>query len=287
MTRVSGDPQQAEFLSRLNVTRSGDSTFVGVCQPAWPGRAFGGQLAAQCLQAAASGVPEPMAPQSLHVYFHAPTRANEPAQYVVDTVKQGRTLATRRVRVEQDGSHKASATALFGIPADGPSHEFTAPPAVAPESLPPRERFVDTEILPLDADWKALGYPAEALVDLRMTDSAQPAGGHRVQSWMRVVPQLPDDSVTVAAALAYLSDLTLGTTALAPHGGRAQATDLQLGALELALWFAGPARLHEWTLFTTNTAFAGRGYGLAHGIFHNSDGDVAAIALQNALMRRV
>ena len=286
VTGVNGDAQRVEFLDRLRVTRAGDDSYVGTCQPAWPGRAFGGQLAAQCLQAAAGAVPDGMVPESLHVYFHAPTRPNEPALYVAETVKQSRTLATRRVRVEQEGSLKASATALFGIPSEGPSHEYAAPPAVAPEQLPHRRRFVDAEILPLDADWKALGYPEHALLDLRMVEQPQPEGGYRVQSWMRVVPELPDDALTVAATLAYLSDLTLGTTALGPHGGRAQTTDLQLGALELALWFAGPARLHEWTLFTTNTAFAGRGHGLAHGIFHNSDGDVAAIALQNALMRK-
>ena len=287
VTGVSDDPQLQEFLGRLAVTAAGSDTFFGTCQPAWPGRAFGGQLAAQILQAAAATVPEEMSPESLHVYFHAPVRANEPAQYLVERVKQGRTLASRRVRIEQDGSLKASAMALFGVPADGPSHEYAQPPALDPEQLPARARFIDTEILPLDADWQALGYPAEALIDLRMIENPAVEMGYRIQSWMKVVPRLPEDPLTVASTLAYLSDLTLGSTAMGPHGGRANATDLQLGALELALWFAGPARLHEWTLFSTNSAFAGYGHGLAHGIFHNSDGDVAAIAVQNALMRKV
>lgn len=286
VSRVTDDPQLVEFLARLAVTPTGEDAFVGTCQPAWPGRAFGGQLAAQSLQAAAATVPEDMTPESLHVYFHAPVRANEPAQYLVERVKDGRTLASRKVRVEQDGSLKASAMVLFGIPADGPSHEYAQPSALAPEQLPARARFIDAEILPLDADWKALGYPEEALVDLRMIENPAVELGYRIQSWMKVVPQLPEDPLTVATTLAYLSDLTLGSTAMGPHGGRANATDLQLGALELALWFAGPARLHEWTLFSTNSAFAGQGHGLAHGIFHNSDGDVAAVALQNALMRR-
>lgn len=282
---VTTDPRQTEFLERLSVRVAGEDAFTGTCLPAWPGRAFGGQLAAQCLQAAAATVPEGMNPWSLHVYFHAPVRANEPADYVVERVKQGRTLATRRVLVEQQGGLKASATALFGVPAAGPEHEFTRPAAIPADALPARERFIDEEILPLDADWEALGYPEEALVDLRMTEDPDAAVGLRLQSWMRVVPQLPDDPLTVASTLAYLSDITLGTTALEPHGGRAELAGLQMGALELTLWFTGPARLHEWTLFTTNSAFAGQGRGLAHGIFHNSDGEVVAVAVQNALMR--
>lgn len=284
---VTRDPQLDEFLDRLRVTPTGEDAFTGTCHPAWPGRAFGGQVAAKSLQAAAATAPEDMAPESLHTYFHAPVRSNEPAQYLVERVKQSRTLATRRVRVEQDGSLKASATVLFGIPADGPAHEYVQPPAVNPEQLPHRGRFLEPEILPLDADWKALGYPEEALVDLRMIADGKAQLGYRLQSWMKVVPQLPNDPLTVASALAYLSDITLGTTALGPHGGRAEAKDLQLGALELALWFTGPARLSQWTLFSTNSAFAGQGHALAHGIFHNSDGDVAAVAVQNALMRRV
>lgn len=44
----------AEFLARFCVSAKPgvEGTFIGACLPAWPGRAFGGQLAAQCLQAA-------------------------------------------------------------------------------------------------------------------------------------------------------------------------------------------------------------------------------------------
>lgn len=102
---------------------------------------------------------------------------------------------------------------------------------------------------------------------------------------MRVLPDLPADPVTVAWAFAHLCDITSCTTALEPHGGRAGTTDLQLGAIELGLWFTAPARLHEWPLFSQFSAFAGGGHGLAHGVFHCSDANIAAVAMHSALMR--
>lgn len=273
-----------EFLGRLTVRPVGEDAFEAWCLPAWPGRAFGGQIAAHCLQAAAATVATDVSPWSLHTYFHAPVAANQDVAYRVERVKEGRTLATRRVLVEQEGRLKASATALFGVPADGPRHQYERPAIVPAESLPERERLIDATILPLDADWKALGYPEKALVDLRIPQ-AEPDEFNSWQAWMRVVPDIPTDPVTVASAFAYLSDMTLGSAALQPHGGREQVSGLQLGALELALWFTAPARLSEWTQFSMYSAFAGGGHGLAHGIFFNSDGDMAAVAIQNALMR--
>ena len=89
--------QTREFLKRFDVTEESADRFVGTCYPGWPGRAFGGQLAAQSLRAAAATVPGNLVPWSLHAYFHAPVRANERIDYVVHRVKDGRTTATRRV----------------------------------------------------------------------------------------------------------------------------------------------------------------------------------------------
>lgn len=277
-----------EFLSRFDVTESDVDRFCGSCYPGWPGRAFGGQLAAQSLRAAATTVPADFVPWSIHTYFHAPVRANEPIDYVVVRVKEGRTTATRQVIVEQDGKLRVTAMVCLGVPGEGPQHQF-APPAVPdPTALEPLERLLEPSIVSPDQDHVALGYPAEALVELRVvpTDSAaQDTGTFARRIWMRVLPEIPDDPVTVAATLAYLSDISLGTTALEPHGGRAALTDVQLGAIELALWFTRPARLSEWTLFSQDSAYAGLGHGLSHGAFFSASGDVIGIAVQNALMR--
>lgn len=283
------DPRTQEFLSRLAVEDHGDDHFTGTCYPAWPGRAFGGQLAAQTLQAAAATTPsEAHLPWSLHMYFHAPVTANEPIDYEVVRIKEGATLASRQVRVVQGDRLKATSMVLLGVPAEGPEHQYAVPPTLPPGEVPPEERLLDPTVVPPEADYEAMGYPTEALVEVRVVrdEHRDEQAAFQRPTWMRVTVPIPDDAVTTATALCYLSDITLGTTALEPHGGRAGTTDLQLGAIELCLWFTGPARLDDWTLFAQDSVFAGRGHGLAHGTFYASDGTFVGAALQNALMRR-
>jgi acyl-CoA thioesterase-2 len=284
------DDATTEFLSRLSVEPVVDDLFAGVCNPGWPGKAFGGQLAAQSVQAASATAPAGMVPWSLHVYFHAPIAANERIDYAVERIKDGRTTSARQVSLAQDGKLRVTAMVLFGLPGEGPEHGYLRPDTPSPSLTPPQIPLVDPTVLPPDADWASLGYPAEALVEVRV--SHEHAGGEPADSrafglpvWMRVVPKIPRDAITVASAICYLSDITLGTTALEPHGGRAGTTELQLGAIELAFWFAEPAALNEWSLFSQESSFAGSGHGLSHGVFYNSEGRVSAIAVQNALMR--
>jgi acyl-CoA thioesterase-2 len=278
-----------EFLARLDVTKVTADHFEGTCYPGWPGRAFGGQLAAQSLRAATATASPDFIPWSIHAYFHAPVRANEPIDYIVRRVKDGRTTATRQVMAEQDGKLRVTAMVALGESAHGPQHQFAPPDVPGPEHLTPVERLLEPSVLSPDQDHVALGYPAEALVELRIVPSdmdRSDAGTFARRVWMRVLPDIPDDPVTVAAALTYLSDISLGTTALEPHGGRAALADLQLGALELALWFTRAAPLSQWTLFSQDSAYAGLGHGLSHGAFFTASGDVIGIAVQNALMRR-
>jgi len=246
-------------------------------------------LAAQSLHAAALTAPDGMDPWSISIYFHAPVTSNEPIDYEVIDIKDGKTTAARMVRVNQDGRHRDTAMVLFGRPGEGPEHHFSRPAATSPEELPPVDRIIDPSVVPANADFDALGYPAEALIEMRIVEPDPELGSEAAKfrpAWMRVVPPIPPDALTSAMTLCYLCDITLGTTALEPHGGRSGTTDLQLGAIELALWFTGPASLNRWSLFSQETSFAGGGHGLSHGIFYDADGRVAAVAGQNALMRR-
>jgi acyl-CoA thioesterase-2 len=245
-------------------------------------------LAAQSLQAAFNArQDEALKPWSLHMHFLAPVRANSRIDYHVEMLKEGRSVSSRQVLIRQQGKLCGTALALFATSLPGPEHQYPRPDAPQPESIPPEERLIHPTIVPPDADFDDLGYPAESLIELHVAEP-EPTSGEVTferKAWMRVVPQLPDDPMTTASTLSYFSDITLGTTALTPHGGRSQTTDLQLGAVELALWFTGPIDVSDWVLFVQDSLFAGRGHGLAHGVFYNVDGAVSGLALQNALLR--
>ena len=289
---MTGPATTEDFLSRLSLEQLGAGRFAATCLPAWPGRAFGGNLAAHSLQAAARTADTTFDPWSLHIYFHAPVRALETVVYDVEEVKTGRSMAARRVSLLQDDKLRATAMVLLGAPGEGPRHQFAMPDTVPPQDLTSEEWVLDPLIVPADADFDALGYPPSPLVEIRVVppdDSDDPGdsdkGTFPRRLWIRAVPRLPSDPLTTASVVCAFADLTLATTALEPHGGRSGTVGLQLGAVELALWFTVSADLHDWTLCAENTAFAGGGHGVAHGVFYNSRGEVTAVALQNALMR--
>jgi acyl-CoA thioesterase II len=66
-------------------------------------RLFGGLIAAQALAAAAATVDSARLPQSLHAYFIRGGRVGVDVEYVVETTRDGRSFATRRVTARQDG----------------------------------------------------------------------------------------------------------------------------------------------------------------------------------------
>lgn len=290
------DPDQV-FADRLAVVPLAETSFYGWCYPAWPGRAFGGQLAAQMLGAAAMITGQAnFEPVSIHVHFHRPSAAREAIEYRVVPVHEGRTLKTVQVGAWQDGKLRATAVTMFGLPAAGPEHHFVAPAVTPPNALPESERLVHPRILPIDADYAALGYPEHSLIDLRLAtrlspsvpdlDVGQQDGTHEQPVWLKVRTLSDVSPLLSAQTMCYLSDVCLGSTALAPHGGRDAADEnLQLGALELALWFHQPADFSQWTLFSQDSAVSGRGRAEAHGIFYSHDGKIAGVAIQNALMR--
>ena len=99
-------------------------------------RVFGGQVAAQALAAADHTVPTQYVVHSLHSYFLRPGDTSVPIVYDVDTLRDGRSFATRRVLARQHGRPIFSLTANFQIPEDGLEHQDPMPDVPAPEDVP-------------------------------------------------------------------------------------------------------------------------------------------------------
>jgi acyl-CoA thioesterase-2 len=104
-------------------------------------------------------------------------------------------------------------------------------------------------------------------------------------AWVRIDENLPDDPLIQPCALTYLSDLTMVSTALAPHIGSLQRAELQLASIDPAVWFHAPTRADRWLLFAQDTPSARGGHGLARGLFFDGDGTLVASVVQESLMR--
>ena len=279
--------EQQHFADRICLQQVDRDIFTGWCHSGAPLRAYGGQIAAQALMAAGRTVDEPARHvHSLHGYFLRPGGTKDSITYLVDRPRDGRSFSTRFVRAVQQGETIFMMTASFATTDGGPEHQFEMPDE-------PRPGALDDIVIPMsslvDEQGRDLDHPDSHIIGLRIVEPERPIemtdGRFERIAWVRIREDLPDDWLTQACALTYLSDLTMVSTALAPHVGLQGPHDLMLASIDHAMWFHAPTRADRWLLFAQDTPVARGGHGLARGLFYDPDGVLVASVVQESLMR--
>ena len=282
-------PFQRNFADRMSLHQVDRDIFTGWCHSGSPLRAYGGQIAAQSLVAAGHTVDDPARRvHSLHGYFLRPGRTKDSITYLVDRPRDGRSFSTRFVRAVQNGETIFMMTASFAVAEGGPEHQFARPdippPADVAEFPIPAPAYLEGP-----GSRSELDYPQSDIIDLRILEPNRAivldGGRYERMAWVRILEDLPDDSLVQACALTYLSDLTMVSTALAPHVGRVRPEDLMLASIDHAMWFHAPTRADRWLLFAQDTPVARGGHGLARGLFFDGTGTLVASVVQESLMR--
>ena len=277
------------FADRMSLQQVDRDIFTGHCHSGSPLRAYGGQIAAQSLMAAGRTIAETARRvHSLHGYFLRPGGTKDSIVYLVERPRDGRSFSTRIVRAVQQGETIFMMTASFAIPDTGPEHQFEMPRLPGPEDIADFPLPIPA-YLEEGADADEPGYPGSHLIDLRIIDPdttiTLSEGRYERMAWVRIREALPDDSLVQSCALTYLSDLTLVSTALAPHVGPRQRHGLMLASIDHAVWFHAPSRADTWLLFAQDTPVARGGHGLARGLFYDASGHLVASVVQESLMR--
>ena len=276
-----------ELLALLDLEAIEDNLFRGQQPDTQLQRVFGGQVAAHALVAASRTVPDRYVVHSLHSYFLRPGDTSVPIVYDVDTLREGRSFATRRVIARQHGRPIFALTSNHQVPEDGLEHQDPMPEVPAPEDCP---SLVDvTQGPPEVAErWKR----EWDVLEIRHAGDTRPGGSlphdgraARSRLWIRISGALPDDRLTQVAAFTYASDMTLLAAALVPHGLEISSPGLQAASLDHAVWFHRPFRADDWWLYdqVSPSASGGRGLGLAR-VF-TRDGVLVATVAQEGLIR--
>jgi acyl-CoA thioesterase-2 len=279
---------QRHFDERLELHQIDRDIFTGECHAGAPLRAYGGQIAAQALMAAGLTIAdEDRIVHSLHGYFLRPGKTKDSITYLVDRPRDGRSFSTRFVRAVQHGETIFMMTASFASPDAGPDHQFLSPNAPEPESIP-----MSQVVSPEDSEQlRKAHYPDAHLIDLRLVEGDRAMelidGRYEWLIWVRITEPVQHSSLVQACALTYLSDLTMVSTALAPHSAETITQQLKLASIDHAVWFHAPVRTDEWLLFAQDTPVARGGHGLARGLFFDTNGILVASCVQESLMRQV
>ncbi|HXY59610.1 MAG TPA: acyl-CoA thioesterase II [Methylocystis sp.] len=290
MTTLSPTPVE-RLLALFDLEQVGPDRFRGYSAPSGHPRIYGGQVVAQALAAAARTMPSERLAHSLHAYFLLAGDPNIPIDFEVERLHEGGSFSARRSAAKQNGRTILTLVASFQIVEAGLEHQIDAPQVEPPENLAPTgvlaERF--QSFLPRAARERLEEHSA---LDMRLVEPEGLLGRERVGTkrqyiWFRIADPLPDDDATHRLVLAYLSDMTLLSTALAAHGRTVFDHDLKVASLDHALWLHRPFRADEWLLFAQQSPNASGARGFARGEIFSRDGRLVASVAQEGLMRVV
>lgn len=256
------------LVDQFRLERVGASAFRGVSADAGTQALFGGQVLAQGLIAAGATVNDQVA-HSLHAYFLRPGKVAS-VTYEIERVRDGQRFSARRVQALQDGRAILHMLLSFQRSEPGVEHQQAMPPVAPPEHARPVPR---------------LGIFA-CPIQFRIVepDAAPLPGAGRRMMWFRS-GRLPDDPLVHQAMLAYVSDHSLLSVALEPHGLQFTEPDVQAASIDHALWFHREFRCDDWLLYVMESPSAAKARGFCRGSMFARDGRLVASVAQEGLVR--
>lgn len=257
-------------------------------------RIYGGEVAAQAVVAAAETVGPERPVHSAHVHFVRPGNTTKPLDYLVERIRDSRSLSTRLVRTEQDGRTLALATVSFHVTATGPEHQVDTAPPPPPDQVPGR----DDGLAQVAAQWPADQGPVPEVVrrpwpiDVRYIDRppyavngpAEPSN----RLWIKTHEALSDDHSVHAAALTFATDFPMFEPSLFPHG--VSWLDVVSGqawfgsSLDHTLFFHQPFRADDWLLMVQHNPITSGSRGMAEAKIYTRDGRLVASIVQECVM---
>ena len=279
----------AILLESLDLTGLDDDRFEGRSAEAARPRAFGGELLAQVLVAAARTTEERIC-HSLHATFLLPGNPALPIQYRVRRVRDGRRFAQRQVTAWQQGREILLATASFTM-VNGKTAEHQhepMPQVTGPDSLRSElehRHDVADQIRDEDRDWLLMPRAVEVRQVSPVPLVDPPPVDPEAQTWLRAIGRLPDDHNLHCAVLAYASDMTLLDIACYPHGVSWVDPRVEQASLDHALWFHRPFRCDEWLLYAQAAPVQAGGRAFVRGSVFTRAGALVASVAQEGLSR--
>ncbi|WP_006245985.1 acyl-CoA thioesterase [Mycolicibacterium tusciae] len=273
----------------LQLEPQGDNRFRATNEPSRFGRVFGGQLLAQAIQAATATVSDHL-PQSLHAYFVQSGDSDTPLDIDVERVRDGRSMATRRITVAQDGRTLLTAIASFHT---NPVEPDLAQPPVRmppPEDLPLLQHWVEytpPEMRQNAATWINVPPPLEMRIAEAPTFLGGAQGAGPRSHWMRLPREIDDHPAVHSAVLAYASDYLLVDMAFRNHPQRVNYGSLAALSLDHCIWFHRPVHFEDWYLYTQEMVAVTGHRAMVRGTIRDADGHVVATTAQEVLVRPI
>ena len=239
---------------------------------------YGGHLLGQGVAAVHRTVEAGRQLHSVHAYFLRGGDGQQPVEYVVELVRDGRAFCTRRAVAWQNGKPIFELLASFHSPEEG-SGEYAA-------EMPTDAGDID-EVGPVFGDeWSTTPKGFEVRI---VHAPWAPSGGSvdgGIDYWFRVTDPLPEVPGVHEAVLAYVSDDSIADNTLAPFGRLWGGDGVVLASLDHAMWFHRPLRADEWLLYVQESPSAAGARSFNNGTLYSEDGALVASVVQEGLVRQ-
>ncbi len=283
-----GDKAAAELLKVLDLEQVEQNLYLGTNEARMHGRLFGGQVLAQAAMAASRTV-ENVQLHSLHGYFMRAGTTERPVLYEIERIRDGRSFVTRRVVAIQNGEAIFSMDVSFQIEEMGFDHALPMPNVPMPDELTDdvelaRQR-TEIDAGKLSPIAKVV-RPFESRSVFQIDGEGWDDDRHWSPTWVKFRGEVDTQDVRLGRCLlAYVSDMSLVSTASLPHQSRIGRGSLQIASLDHALWIHRPVPIDEWLLFHKRTSNARGSRGLVHADFFSANGVLLASVTQEGLLR--
>lgn len=254
-------------------------------------RIYGGLLLAHAVRAAELTVPDGKKLHALHGNFLRPGNTTEPITISVERLLDGRSIAHRRLTLEQLGKPVFVAGISFRNEAGGLYFAPDMPVAPDPELLPDEPaicaqyagRLTENTLKYLSRPKVFELRPVRAEQFLFATDEP----GEPMLMWFRLRSGQAPHSAWNTALLAYLSDMPVLNASLRPHGRNFFDPALSMASLDHALWQHAEPDWSDWLLATHDSLATEAGMGLGHVRIYNRSGSLCATVSQQGFIRLV
>lgn len=280
-----------QLLDRLSLEQTSTHRFTGQNKDIGGGRVFGGQTMAQAVYAAIQTVPTGMHMHSLHNYFLSMGKADEPVEFVVTELRNGRSFSARDIKAMQGDNCILSMMASFQIEENGFEHDTNAMPThyPKPDTLEPEQAYVKKIIDEIPKPLQHLALEDKPF-DLRAVYPVHPITPQKAEPhqavWLKTNGKLPDDPALHATLLTYATDFKLCTTSLRPYGYSYLHPSMQVASIDHALWLHKPVKCDEWLLYVMHSPHASNARGFNTGEVFDANGTLIASVAQEGLIRQ-
>jgi acyl-CoA thioesterase-2 len=275
------------LLRALVLEPAGEDRFVVTSEspPRFP-QVFGGQQVAQALLAAGATV-DGLAPLSIHAYFADRGSFERPIEVSVDRVRDGRTMAIRRVTLTQGERTLLTAIAAFHDNPSEPEHAPPPPDVPGPDDTPDFFDWVNDAPPGREAS-SQLWLDVPPPLDVRIGEPQAFLGGAQATTershWLRLPRAVDGDDLLHSVLLTYASDYFLLDMAVRAHPEPAGWAGVNGISLDHTVWLHRPVRFDQWHLYTQDAIALTGHRGLVQGTLHDTDGRLVATVAQDCLL---